>query len=193
MKKIFTLAVFTFFSFQLIAQPGGTSGGKTGQAAVPNGHIYGKLIDSSGKPVSAASVILLKSRFDSAAKKQKDILVKAMVTKGNGDFSFEDVPVSAALKFKISAVGYKTLEQPLSFFMNGNEANAPLNKDLGNIKLGNVKLETDTKELATVLVTANTSALKLDIDKKVFNVEKNIVSAGGTAVDIMRNVPSVQV
>ena len=33
----------------------------------------------------------------------------------------------------------------------------------------------------------------MDIDKKVFNVDKNIVSAGGTALDVMRNVPSVQV
>ena len=35
--------------------------------------------------------------------------------------------------------------------------------------------------------------MRLELDKKVFNVEKNIVSAGGTAVDVMRNVPSVNV
>ena len=35
--------------------------------------------------------------------------------------------------------------------------------------------------------------MTLDIDKKVFNVDKNLVSAGGTALDVMRNVPSVQV
>jgi Outer membrane receptor proteins, mostly Fe transport len=33
----------------------------------------------------------------------------------------------------------------------------------------------------------------MDIDKKVFNVDQNIVSAGGTAVDVMKNVPSVNV
>ncbi|MBC7848355.1 MAG: TonB-dependent receptor, partial [Chitinophagaceae bacterium] len=31
------------------------------------------------------------------------------------------------------------------------------------------------------------------IDRKVFNVEKNLTSAGGTAVDVMRNVPSLNV
>ena len=117
MKKIFSLAAITLLSFQLLGQPGGVSGGRPGQGVTPMAHIYGKLTDNLGKPVSAASVLLLKSRFDNASKKQKDILVKAMVTKDNGDFSFEDVPVSGALKFKISAVGYKTLEQPLSFFM----------------------------------------------------------------------------
>ena len=33
----------------------------------------------------------------------------------------------------------------------------------------------------------------MDIDKKTFNVDKNIVSSGGTAVDVMKNVPSLQV
>jgi outer membrane receptor protein involved in Fe transport len=33
----------------------------------------------------------------------------------------------------------------------------------------------------------------MDIDKKVYNVEKDIVNAGGTALDIMKNVPSVNV
>ena len=35
--------------------------------------------------------------------------------------------------------------------------------------------------------------MRLDIDKKVFNVDKNLVSSGGTGVDVMKNVPSVQV
>ena len=33
----------------------------------------------------------------------------------------------------------------------------------------------------------------MDIDKKVFNVDQNIVSTGGTALDVMKNVPSVNV
>ena len=35
--------------------------------------------------------------------------------------------------------------------------------------------------------------MRLDMDKKVFNVAQNIVSAGGTGLDVMRNVPSVNV
>ncbi|WP_301924097.1 hypothetical protein [Ferruginibacter sp.] len=33
----------------------------------------------------------------------------------------------------------------------------------------------------------------MSIDRKIFNVEKNITSVGGTAVDVMKNVPSVNV
>ena len=35
--------------------------------------------------------------------------------------------------------------------------------------------------------------LTLNIDRKVFNVEKSLTSVGGTAVDVMKNVPSVNV
>jgi outer membrane receptor protein involved in Fe transport len=59
--------------------------------------------------------------------------------------------------------------------------------------LGNIKLTSDASTLAGVTVSATKPMMKMDIDKKVFNVEKNIVSAGGTALDVMRNVPSVMV
>jgi hypothetical protein len=69
---------------------------------------------------------------------------------------------------------------------------------LGNLPsfekdLGTIKLITDVKELGSVTVTASPPTMKLELDKKVFNVEKNIVSAGGTGLDVMRNVPSVNV
>lgn len=63
-----------------------------------------------------------------------------------------------------------------------------LDKDLGNIKI-----ETEEKVLDNVTVTASKPGLQLGIDRKIFNVDKNIVSAGGTAVDIMRNIPSLNV
>ena len=50
----------------VFAQPPG--GGKM-PAAANIGHVYGKLIDSAGKPVSDASVILLQNRFDTVSKK----------------------------------------------------------------------------------------------------------------------------
>ena len=59
--------------------------------------------------------------------------------------------------------------------------------------LGNIKLEVDTKQLQNLTIVSTKPTMTVDIDKKVFNVDKNIVSAGGTALDVMRNVPSVQV
>jgi outer membrane receptor protein involved in Fe transport len=144
------------------------------------GHLYGKVVDPDGKPVGYASVIVLANQMDSATKKMKEKLVKGALTKGNGEFSLEDVVARGPMKLRITATGYKTYEQTVSF--------PPFDKDLGNLKL-----TVSTTQLTGVTVTSTKPVMQMDVDKKVFNVEKNIVSAGGTALDVMKNVPSVNV
>ncbi len=159
-------------------------------ASIKNsGHVYGKIMNADGKPLEGASVLLLHQKMDPATKKMKMELVSGVITKGNGDFDFTNVPLMGKLELSISNSGYKAQQKDFSLFSKPAPGTRPsFDKDLGNIKL-----ETDAKMLSTVTITGEAPALKLDIDKKVFNVEKNIVSAGGTAVDVMRNVPSVQV
>ena len=151
------------------------------------GHIFGKVVDTAGKAVAEASVVLLQTRFDTVTKKNKDVLLRGMTAQKNGNFSFEDLPVAGSLILKISATGYSATEQKISFAPAVGTA-LSFEKDLGKIKI-----LTATTELETVTVTANRSSLRLDIDKKVFSVDKNIVSAGGTALDVMKNVPSINV
>ncbi len=182
--------------------PGG--GGRN----VPNmGHVYGKLVDSAGKPISDATVMLLHNKYDSVTKKTKQVLLKGAPTTANGEFSFEDLPVFGQLKLKISATGYKPIEQTVSFQMKmppggppknvsdpAQAANAMSSTINGFDKdLGNIKMTQDVTQLQSVVVTATKATLRMDIDKKVYNVEKDIVNAGGTAMDVMKNVPSVNV
>ncbi len=198
------MMVFLVGAFSLQAQfPGGGAGRN-----IPNmGHIYGKLVDSSGHPVSEATVLLLHNKYDSATKKSKMVLLKGLTTKENGDFSFEDLPIMGALKLKISATGYKPFEQQVVFQMRMPSGGAPkpgadvtqtINSMSSAINgfdrdLGNIKLAVDIAQLQGVTVTASPPTLKMDIDKKVYNVEKDLVNAGGTAMDVMKNVPSVNV
>lgn len=197
MTKYFLLLTFIFITLGAFAQqPAPAPQGMNKRMQPPSiGHIYGKVVDASGKAISDASVIALQSRFDTVSKKNKDILVKGTVTAKNGDFNLEDLPVGGKLVLKISATGYLVTDQTISFLPAGAGPNAPrptgppsFDKDLGKIKLAN-----DVKVLEEVQVVGTTSSLKMDIDKKVFSVDKNIVSAGGTALDVMRNVPSVNV
>ena len=136
------------------------------------------------------------------------VLLKGLTTNAKGEFSFEDLPIFGALKLKISATGYKPIEQTIMFQMKMpaggaaeklvtdpaqamNAMSSTINgfdKDLGNIKMA-----TDMTQLQSVTVSATKSTLKMDIDKKVYNVEKDLVNAGGTAMDVMKNVPSVNV
>ena len=198
MRKLITLAAIFLGLYATAQKPAGMPAGMPGAAMGNAGRIYGKLQNDAGKPVPEASVILMQKKMDSTTKKVKDILLTATVTKSNGQFNLEALPVMGSLTLKISAVGFKAYETNVSFMpkMNGgapgqNKAPAALpsfEKDLGNITLS-----TDTKELQGVTVVSSAAALKLSADKKVFNVEKNIMSTGGTGVDVMRNVPSVNV
>ncbi len=204
MKNLLLLMVSIVSVVSLQAQfPAGGAGRN-----IPNmGHIYGKLVDSTGHPVSEATVLLLHNKYDSVTKKSKMVLLKGLTTKENGDFSFEDLPIMGALKLKISATGYKPIEQQVMFQMRMPSGGAPkpgadvtqtINSMSSAINgfdkdLGNIKLTVDITQLQGVTVTASPPTLKMDIDKKVYNVEKDLVNAGGTAMDVMKNVPSVNV
>ena len=206
MKQLILIAVTIIFSINIYAQFPGAAAGKGNAQAMNMGHVYGKVVDSLGKPIGEASVYLLQNKYDSVSKKKKDVLLKGLTTKANGEFSLEELPMFGALKLKISAVGFKDYEAPVSFQfkMDANAAKpstdpakqmSAMTNMLNNFDkdLGNITLAPDAKQLAGVTVTSTVPTMRMDIDKKVFNVEKNIVSAGGTALDVMRNVPSVQV
>ena len=192
MKKIWTIIAVLLISGKLFAQmPQGNPGDRQGMPA--NGHIYGKITDQNSKPVAEASVLLMQNKFDTAAKKVKQLLFKSLITANNGDFSFEDLPVGSNYLLKISNTGFKAVDQPVSFFSGNKGAPTPGVMPSFEKDLGNIKLTSDVKELQAITITSTASSIKLNADKKVFNVEKNIMSAGGTGVDVMRNVPSVNV
>ncbi|HEX2628522.1 MAG TPA: carboxypeptidase regulatory-like domain-containing protein, partial [Chitinophagaceae bacterium] len=193
MRKVILALTLVCVAFMAFAQMPGGGRGNMGGGQMPTGRFYGKVVDSkSGKPIEYASVQLLQMKMDTATKKRKEAVVAGMLTKANGEFSLEGVSLMGPSKLKITVVGFKAFEQNVSFdFKPGGDMSAMLNaidKDLGNIKI-----DIEEKTLDNVTVTASRPGLQLGIDRKVFNVDKNIVSAGGTAVDVMRNVPSLNV
>lgn len=192
MRKTIVLFASILASYTIFAQQPGANRTGAGRQ-MPTGNLYGKLVEANTqKPIEYASVQLIQNKFDSATKKRKDVVVAGMITKANGEFLLENVPAFGQLKLKVTVVGFKPYEQPVSFdFKPGGDMSAmmtALDKDLGNIKI-----DIAEKVLENVTVTATKPGLQLGIDRKVFNVDKNLVSAGGTAVDIMRNVPSISV
>lgn len=197
MKQSFVLVVLTILSFSLFAQ---APAGAPRQAPPSIGRIYGKLVDSSGKAIRDASVVVLQRKMDTVTKAWKEVLLKGAATQANGDFNIEGLPIMGQLKLTISATGYEPQTQNVAFQMRPPAGGAPgqapdMSAMASNFEkdLGRVTLKTDVQQLSGVVVTASSSRLRMDIDKKVFNVDQNIVSAGGTAVDVMKNVPSVNV
>ena len=191
MKKFFaTVFCFIIVSVLFAQMPGGRGFG--GQS-MNVGRFYGKIIDSTtNRALESVSVQLIQNKLDTITKKRKDVVIAGMLTGKNGDFSLENLPVMASFKLLVTGIGYKTFEQKISFTIKmGGDMSQMMNavdKDLGNIKL-----QLDAKQLAEVNVTGTKSLFQMGIDRKIFNVDKNLTSIGGTAVDVMKSVPSVNV
>jgi ferric enterobactin receptor len=163
--------------------PGGAGpGGAGGPGGGSNGHLYGKLVDSSGHGIGKASVLILKVFSDKGTGKKRETLLKGLSTQNNGDFSAEDLPVGTPLRVSLSAVGYTAFTQEVL-----------LQPGAADRDLGKLSLTASSNELQQVVVTASKPAISVDMEKKVFNVSKDIVSIGGNGLDVLKNVPSVNV
>ena len=199
MKKFIALVSITLLGLTeptLAQMPMGPGAGRMG-GQMPTGHFYGRVVDPSNKGVEAASVTLVTSRMDTGTKAMKEVVVGGMLTDKNGNFSIDNVPLMGKYQIKISGIGFLTIQKPVAFEMpNRNSmAGGDMTAMIGAIDrdLGNIKVEVDEKTLGNVTITASRPTLSMGIDRKIFNVDKNIATAGGTAVDVMRNVPSINV
>jgi ferric enterobactin receptor len=62
-----------------------------------------------------------------------------------------------------------------------------------HLEIGSLLMKGLTSELEEVIVQAEKSSMQLSLDKKVFNVGQDLANAGGSALDILSNIPSVSV
>ncbi|MDQ6761167.1 MAG: TonB-dependent receptor [Bacteroidota bacterium] len=153
--------------------------------------IYGKVVDlQNKKPVVAASIQLMTRVPDSGSSLMRDSVIAAMLSEANGDFSFEHVPVADSLHVIISAVGYSPYSAYVPFIGASTDvANSnTVEKNLGNITMAHI-----SETLDEVKIVLDKPALQMGIDKKIYDVDKSITSKGGTAIDVMKNIPSVSV
>lgn len=138
------------------------------------GTVKGKIVDS----VSAAAVSFATIRIFSSDEKK---LINGDISHDAGDFSIE-LPFGKYYA-EIDFMGY--VSQKTADFILTNER--PVHE------LGTIKLVTEVSTLDEVVVQAEKSTMELSLDKKVFNVGKDLANAGGSANDILMNIPSVSV
>jgi iron complex outermembrane recepter protein len=138
------------------------------------GKISGQITDDKTKIVEFANVILLKAK-DST-------LVKGVLSDANGLFEFEKIP-SGEYLVNISQLGYKKFYTP----------KFSLDADNPSVKLTNLILSEDSKQLSEVQVVAKKPFIEQQIDRTVVNVENSIVSAGATALEVLEKAPGVTV
>ena len=149
-------------ALETLAQSGGTA------------QINAKVVDASNnEAVPFATAVVLNS--------QTKATVRAGQTDMQGNLSIKNLP-AGSYTFKISYVGFQTMVR---------EGIALANNQVYN--LGTIKMKASKgTELNEVVIQGERAAMQLGIDKKVFSVDKSLVSEGGTATDLLANVPSVQ-
>lgn len=172
MRILLTIVAVLFSSALLQAQrPKGNnrSGGQP-----PSLEIVGKVVDGdSGQPLAYATVSLF-SLSDSA-------LVTGGITDDAGAFSIKTRPGRYHVNFQSIAYELTTVS-PVA-----------LTPDTSPLDIGSIKLSQDVKTLDAVVVQAEKSQMELSLDKRVFNIGKDLSNMGGTAADILDNLPSVEV
>ena len=195
MKYIYILISFVLIQMSANAQIPAAAGARASGANMNQGHFYGKVVDENKKGIEGVTLQIKGSKFDPVTKKTTEAILGTMLTAPNGDFSFDNLPVMGNFKLSISSVGYKKLVKELSFGikMGGGQSMqqmmALVDKDLGNIKL-----EQDATQLQSVTVTSSAKPqFEMGIDRKIFNVDKNLLSTGQTAVEVMKSIPNLNV
>ena len=174
MKNHLFIIILFFYSLSFAQMPG--MGGMKGMKDPKLGRVYGKVLDNAtGLPVEYASIQVLWY--------SKDSLLGGSLVKPNGDFAVDGLPSFGQIRVKISFIGYKNYIQKV--YLSPPDK---IDQDLGNIKL--MVNEAMTKEIE---ITAEKSTVTLGIDRRVYNVDKDLSVKGGTAVDVMKNVPGVTV
>ncbi|TRZ43563.1 outer membrane beta-barrel family protein [Robertkochia solimangrovi] len=134
--------------------------------------ITGKVIDSiSGDPIPFAT-ITIKSTLNSQ-------VITGGVTAESGEFSVSTE--ASEIFIEISFMGYRTRT------MNN------LHISQGTNDFGVIQLHPQLESLEAVVVEGEVSTVEFKLDRRVFNVGKDISSTGMGALDVLNNVPSVTV
>lgn len=136
------------------------------------GSITGKAKDAATlDPLPAATATLLRYADSS--------LYKGVVAEADGAFSFSSVEPAYYL-LKVSYAGYEP------YFMKIESEPVRAGIDAGDVLL----YPESGRELE---VTGTKSQVTYSAGKKIFNVDQNTTVAGGTALDVLKQVPSVNV
>ncbi|MCB0395715.1 MAG: TonB-dependent receptor [Flavobacteriales bacterium] len=139
------------------------------------GTITGKVEDAqSHQPIEFATVSL--------HQKSDSTLVTGTVTDSKGEYSLSKV-TEGSYFLRVGFIGYD--QQDIPSIKPGPGA--------WQVSVPVISLKTSSTDLQEVEVSAQRSLVENKIDKKVFNAEQSMASQGGTGLDLMKEVPSVDV
>lgn len=137
-----------------------------------------KTITVSGKVIEKKTAAPLEFATITIQNSSDNKIIAGTITDDKGNFSVKTNAGNYTVK--VEFIGLKSILLP-----NINIQNSQT--------LPTFILEEEATELETVEVKVEKTTIEHKLDKKIFNVGNDLVSKGGTANDILNNVPSVSV
>ena len=132
--------------------------------------LSGTVIDAASRqPLEYATIVLKNIETEN---------ISGGITDTKGNFSID--AQKGIYNISVEYISFKTVT-----FNNQN-----IDK---SISLGTIELSEDLSQLDEVVVVAEKTTVDIRLDKKIYNIGKDLSVRGGTASDVLGNVPSVQV
>ena len=170
MKKILFLFIIGIVSLSTLAQQPANNRPQVQNSVIQKFTVSGTILDDETKqPLEYATIILTPTNGKE---------ITGGITDKNGKFEID--VTKGAYDISIEFISFKT-----KTFKNRN-----IQK---NTNLGIIYLEINAESLNEVEIIAEKSTVEIRLDKKIYNVGKDMTVKGGTASDVLDNVPSVSV
>lgn len=136
------------------------------------GSVSGKIIDSTTKqPLPYVSIVI----------KDNGTVVGGGITEDNGNFAVKNLPLKS-YAVEVQFMGYKTVN-----------LTAALSESAKSVNLGTINITEEATTLEDVNIVKEITTIEQKLDRKVITVGRDLTTAGGTASEIMNNIPSVNV
>ena len=138
------------------------------------GVVKGKVLDkNSNEPLGFVNVMV--------HRQADNAFVKGGITDEGGAFVIDGL-ADGQYALTVSFVGYKELKRQFAITASKRQ-----------VHYNTLHLSEDAQQLSEVTVTGQRAMVKLEVDRKTFDVSQDISNAGGTASDVLENIPSVEV
>lgn len=165
MKRCFVLlTIISLININLYSQPA---------PPVTKGKIEGKVIDATENiPLEFATISIFST--DSA-------LIDGGITDSKGEFEFNLDPGNYYVEVQFVSYQKRSIE------------NINIKNRRASVDLGTIRLESSTTNLNEVTVRGEKSEMVIGVDRKIFNVGKDLSNTGNSAAEILDNIPTVAV
>lgn len=130
--------------------------------------ITGTILDQDNEPLPGASIVI----------KQNGKIIDGTLSEFNGAFSLKAQP--GEYDVEISFISFQTEKRKIKVPKSG-------------LKIGLIVLKPNNTSLNEITIEGEANLVEFQQDKRVYNIAKDLNSAGANASEILDNIPSVEV